>query len=382
MTSDTHDSDKARQGAHWTTSEIAQQPRLWREVASSASAPARNFLAPLLARPGLRIVLTGAGTSAFAGQVLAPGLGRRLDARVDAVATTDIVAAPRDCFAQDVPTLLVSFARSGDSPESVASTELADQCLSEVHHLLVTCNPDGRLARHHRDDARSHVLLMPAAADDRGFAMTSSFTCMALAALLALDPSPHPDLGSRLAATTEGLLEAWGQRAKQVSRHGYRRIVYLGSGSLKGLARESALKVLELTAGAMVAIGDSPLAFRHGPKAVLDDRTLVVVYLSNDPYTRAYDLDLLVELRRTQGSEHVLAITAEHGDLPSDDSTWAVPDAADLDGAAFAIPAVVCAQLIALHCSMGLGLRADNPFPSGDVNRVVQGVHIHPLGAR
>lgn len=379
MTNDTRDNQDVRQGAHWTSTEIAQQPRLWREVTTSGHEPTRAFLAPVLARPGLRVVLTGAGTSAFAGQVLAPGLGRRLGARVDAVATTDLVANPRDHLAPDVPTLLVSFARSGDSPESLASTELADQCLSEVHHLILTCNPGGQLALRHREDARSHLLLMPAASDDRGFAMTSSFTCMTLAALVALDPATRPDLGPRLAAMAEKLLDPWGERAERVSRQGYQRVVYLGSGALKALARESALKVLELTAGAMVAIGDSPLAFRHGPKAVLDDRTLVVVYLSNDPYTRGYDLDLLAELRRTQGTEHVLAVTAEHGDLPDDGSTWTVPDAADLEDAALAIPAVLGAQLIALHASMTLGLQADNPFPSGDVNRVVQGVRIHPL---
>ena len=326
-------------------------------------------------------MLTGAGTSAFAGQLLAPGLGRRLGARVDAVATTDVVANPLDCFAQDIPTLLVSFARSGDSPESVATTELADQCLRDVVHLVVTCNAGGRLASRHGADPRSHVLLMPSAADDRGFAMTSSFTCMVLAALLTLDPTPLPDLAPRLAATAESLLDAWSGRAEQVSRRGYQRVVYLGSGPLKGLAHESALKVLELTAGGLTAMVDSPLAFRHGPKAVLDDRTLVVVYLSNDPYTRAYDLDLLTEVRRTQGAEHVLAVTAEHGDLPADDSTWTLPDATDLDDAALAIPAVLCAQLIALHASMSRGLRADNPFPSGDVNRVVQGVRVHPLDA-
>lgn len=382
MTTDIHDSDQVLRGAHATASEIAQQPRLWREVAGSARTASRDFVELLLARPGLRVVLTGAGTSAFAGQVLAGALGRRTGTRVDAVASTDLVASPRDCFAQDVPTLLVSFARSGDSPESLASTELADQCLGDVHHLLITCNPDGQLARRHGDSPRSHVLLMPSAADDQGFAMTSSFTCMTLAALLALDPSPEPDLGPRLAAMADAVLDTWGQRAAQVARHGYQRIVYLGSGALKGLARESALKVLELTAGALVAMGDSPLAFRHGPKAILDDHTLVVVYLSNDPYTRAYDVDLLAELRQAQGTANVLAVTAEHGDLPADDSTWTLPNAVDLDDAALAIPAVVCAQLIGLHASMALGLTADNPFPSGGVNRVVQGVRVHPLTDR
>jgi tagatose-6-phosphate ketose/aldose isomerase len=137
------------------------------------------------------------------------------------------------------------------------------------------------------------------------------------------------------------------------------------------------LKALELTAGRAVAMGDSPLAFRHGPKSVLDDTTLVVVYVSNDPYTRAYDLDLLGELRRSRGSEDVLAVTADHGDDVSSGSAWVLPDAADLHDAALALPAVLCAQLVALHSSMTLGLNADNPFPSGEVNRVVQGVEIH-----
>ena len=145
-----------------TATEIAQQPRLWRQVASDTfTGAARAFVLPLLERPDLRVVLAGAGTSAFAGQVLAPELTRQHRRRVEAVATTDIVANPRQCFAENAPTLLVSFARSGDSPESVASTELAEQCLTEVHHLVLTCNKDGELARRHRQAGRSHLLLMP-----------------------------------------------------------------------------------------------------------------------------------------------------------------------------------------------------------------------------
>lgn len=130
-----------------TVREIAQQPALWREVDRivGASREALDaFLDPLVARGDLRVVLTGAGTSAFAGQVLQPSLARHLGRRVDAVPTTDLVADPRGCLAEDLPTLLVSFARSGDSPESVAATALADQVLSEVHHLVITCSPWAR----------------------------------------------------------------------------------------------------------------------------------------------------------------------------------------------------------------------------------------------
>jgi len=110
-----------------TVREILQQPDVWREALDNLlrNADALDaFLAPLLARPNLRIVLTGAGTSAFVGSIAAPALSRLLDRRVDAIATTDIVSNPRVYFAEDLPTLLVSFARSGNSPESSAATEL------------------------------------------------------------------------------------------------------------------------------------------------------------------------------------------------------------------------------------------------------------------
>jgi tagatose-6-phosphate ketose/aldose isomerase len=373
------DNDDVRRGAIHTVAEISQQPRVWRQVGGLVGAGVRGFVTPLLDRPDARVLLVGAGTSAFAGEVLAPGLRRALARRVEAVPTTDVVANPVEYLAGDVPTLMVSFARSGDSPESAAATDLADRVLSEVRHLVLTCNPQGRLAREYGGQDRAHVLLMPEAADDQGFAMTSSFTSMTLAAMVGLDTSVDPSLPERLATLAEALLPSWDTAAREISGRGYQRVVYLGSGALKGLARESALKVLELTAGRLVAMGDSPLAFRHGPKSVLDDTTLVVVYLSNDPYTRAYDMDLLTELRRSRGSDHVLAVTADHADPVSSSSTWLLPEAADLPDAALALPAVLCAQLIALHSSMALGLTADNPFPSGEVNRVVQGVRIHPF---
>ena len=138
----------AKQGGEATAREIAQQPAVWREV-NDLLASRRDdidaFLRPLLADPGLRVVLTGAGTSAFAGEILAPALSRRTGRRVDAIATTDIVSNPEECFADDRPTLLVSFARSGNSPESVAATEFADRLLSGCHHHVLTCDRSGRL---------------------------------------------------------------------------------------------------------------------------------------------------------------------------------------------------------------------------------------------
>lgn len=374
--------DVEKRGAGWTAREISQQPAVWRETGGMVDRrrdDVEAFLGPLLEREDLRVVLTGAGTSAFAGEILAPALSRRTGRRVDAVATTDIVSNPEECFAEDVPTLLVSFARSGDSPESVAAVDLAEQSLSDVRHLILTCNRDGRLYKDHSAADRSLALLMPEATNDQGFAMTSSFTSMVLAARLVLGGVEPEGLVDRLVAAAEQMLSAYQRGIRGLASAGYERVVYIGSGPLKGLAHESSLKLLELTAGAIVTYFESSLGFRHGPKSILNDRTLAVVYVSGDPYTRRYDLDLLAELRRSTRSGKVIAITATPAAGSDNQDVWLLDGLEGTDDAALALPYVLFAQLLGLSFSLALGYTPDNPFPNQEVNRVVQGVTIHSL---
>lgn len=364
--------DSCRTGA-----EIAQQPDVWRAVADLVTehrGALDTFLAGALADPRAVILLTGAGSSSFIGEMVAGEVTRHSGRTATPVPTTDVVATPADSVPADRPVLLVSFARSGDSPESVAAVDLADKVAADVRHLVITCNADGRLARHcaGRDD--SFVLTLPAAANDEGFAMTSSFTGMALATLLAFDPGT--DVAALATAAEAVRAVAEGATAAVVARNP-RRLVHLGSGALSGLAHESALKCLELTAGRVLALGDSPMAFRHGPKSVLDATTVAVVTLSNDPYTRRYDLDLAHELSAALGPDRVVVVDGT-GDADVPATTWRVPGVAGLPDAAWGLAAILFAQTLALSASLAEGLTPDNPFPGGEVNRVVQGVVIHP----
>ncbi|MGO4249506.1 SIS domain-containing protein [Paenarthrobacter sp. RAF54_2] len=370
-------------GASATMREIMQQPQVWQELASIIEA-GRNeidaFLAPLLKLANLRIILTGAGTSAFIGEIAAPALSKSLGRRVEAVATTDLVSNPTQHFAERLPTLLVSFARSGNSPESTAATNLAEEVLGYnlVHHLVVTCDPAGLLASEHRDQPNSLVLLMPSKANDEGFAMTSSFTSMLLAGLLIFDGRNDHAIQALSSAASDVI----STRSKEVELLVHRagnRVIYLGSGPLTGLARESALKLLELTAGHTVTYFDSALGFRHGPKAVIDKDTLVIVFISSDPYTSRYDTDIVSELRTNLGEDHVMTISADPtgaGDGPG----WTLEGLSGLNDAYLAVAYAVFAQLFGLNYSLRLGAHPDNPFPDGGVNRVVKGVIIHPLG--
>ena len=374
--------DRARldgAGGGITAREIAQQPGVWPEIDALVTrqrGALAAFLAPLLARPGLRIVLTGAGTSAFIGECLVPALlGKGW--RAEAIPTTDLVSGPLRFLQPAVPTLLVSFARSGSSPESVAAVALADQLVGDVHHLVITCNADGELYRTARGAANAFALLLPDATHDRAFAMTTSFTSMLLATALAFGLVPA-GTGSGLARPAAGVFEHALPQLQSLAAVRFRRVVYLGSNSLRGLAREAALKLLELTDGQVVALFDSPLGFRHGPKTVVDGDTLVVVLLSNDPQARRYDLDLLRELRGDGRAGRVLALSGQPApDLGDGCVVLAGADA--VDDVALALPYIVFCQSFALLQSLALGLRPDTPSVSGTVNRVVRGVTIHPF---
>jgi tagatose-6-phosphate ketose/aldose isomerase len=371
-------------GAKWTAREIAQQPMLWPQIAAQIGADTglQAFLLPLLGSGAMRIVLTGAGTSAYIGKCLAPALSRA-GRYAEAIPTTDIVASPQSALAPKAPTLMVHFARSGNSPESVAALELAERQIEHCHHLIVTCNAEGELGRCAGRLRHAYSIVLPKACNDQGFAMTSSFTGMLLAAALALGTvRAEPGRVEAIAALGTEILTTHVPLAASLVRAQFERVVFVGSSELKGLALESALKMLELTDGRVVSIGESPLGFRHGPKTIVNGSTLVLAFLSNDPYTHRYDLDLLQELRSDAVAGRVVALTVRTNERQTPDSValgGAGPASRSLSDLELCLPYVAFAQTLALLRSISLGLSPDIPNAAGTVNRVVQGVSIHPF---
>ncbi|WP_288380986.1 SIS domain-containing protein [uncultured Massilia sp.] len=357
-------------GLH-TAEEIAHQPALWRELAGHLQDERHAvaaFLGASLADPLQRVILTGAGSSAYVGEIIADELNAAWPAQVRAIATTTLLTHPELYLEAGAPTLLVSFARSGDSPESLAAVHLVRDLVPGARLLNITCNPEGRLARDSAEDANAFNLLMPAASCDRGFAMTSSFTCMLLAALAVLGKDAPGERIDMLACLALAAMQAWEAPLADLAAREAGRVVYLGSGPLEGLAKESALKLLELTAGRVPAIANTPLGFRHGPKSVLTPDALVFVFGSGKRLAQRYEADLVEELRRDGVAGRVLTI-GMGGDIGIDTPDW--PDA-------WLAPLwLLAAQQIALHQSAALRLRPDNPFASGTVNRVVKGVTIY-----
>jgi len=353
----------------WTAKEIMQQPACWREalkIVKAARMQLDSWLATVLEQPNAQIIFTGAGTSAYVGEAVVGYLNQQLNISCRSVSSTELVACPEQYLQINKATLLVSFARSGNSPESVAAVDVVNNYVQECAHLFITCNPDGALNQQAAEHENCFSLLMPAQTLDQSFAMTSSFTSMLVASLAVFSDVDNAVL--TMADSIETSIPSKLAELKALAELPMHRLVYLGAGSLKGYAQESALKLLELSAGQVMGYFESPLGFRHGPKSLVDDKTLIVLFGSNNNYTKQYDIDLINEL---QGDNQGLAV-----------HTLALPSEAygeQLDDVFNGLYYMVCAQIISFYKAWQLGITVDNPCPTGEVNRVVQGVTIYPF---
>ena len=372
-------------GAEITTREIYQQPQVWQTAFENYKVQADEiavFLNNIDEKYDyIKVILTGAGTSAYVGDTLLPYFRKIYDERkwnFNAIATTDIVANPLAYLHKEVTTILVSFARSGNSPESVAAVDLAKDIVEELYQITITCAAEGKLAQQAHGDERNLLLLQPAPSNDAGFAMTSSFTSMMLTALLVFDKADltaKAEKVSALMTLSQEVLDSAEAIQKMVSLD-YNRVIYLGAGPFFGLAHEAQLKILELTAGQVATMYESPVGFRHGPKSLVNEKTVVVVFGSTDSYTKLYDLDLVREVAGDEIARKVILLTDQKEDLENVEQViFSSQQLADDVYRVF--PYIVYGQLFALLTALKVNNRPDTPSPTGTVNRVVQGVIIH-----
>ncbi|VNV60093.1 tagatose-6-phosphate ketose/aldose isomerase [Streptococcus pneumoniae] len=372
-------------GAEITTREIYQQPDVWREAFEFYQAK-REEIAAFLQEIAdkhdyIKVILTGAGTSAYVGDTLLPYFKEVYDERkwnFNAIATTDIVANPATYLKKDVATVLVSFARSGNSPESVATVDLAKSLVDELYQVTITCAADGKLALQAHGDDRNLLLLQPAVSNDAGFAMTSSFTSMMLTALLVFDPTEFAVKSERfevVSSLARKVLDK-AEDVKELVYLDFNRVIYLGAGPFFGLAHEAQLKILELTAGQVATMYESPVGFRHGPKSLINDNTVVLVFGTTTDYTRKYDLDLVREVAGDQIARRVVLLSDQAFGLENVKEV-ALGCGGVLNDIYRVFPYIVYAQLFALLTSLKVENKPDTPSPTGTVNRVVQGVIIH-----
>jgi tagatose-6-phosphate ketose/aldose isomerase len=383
-----------------TLREVLQQPATWRGTAALLRQPAvREQLARAMSPRPAHLVLTGSGSSMYIGECLAPTLRAGLGISAQAIAAGTLLTHWRGVLPAE-PGLLISLARSGDSPESCG---VVDRLLADApawRHLVITCNANGKLATRYKHDPRVSVVVLDERTNDRSLVMTSSFTNLLLASsglLLGSEDELAEAAVDRLAAVVERIFEQQADRLAALAARDIEAAVYLGSGGAIGAAHETALKMLEMTGGKVITMAETFLGLRHGPMSSIRASTLIVGLLSPDPAVRGYELDLLRELsRKGLGmakllvGEQVPADVIAQGDVvidlhglghegPGHDSTGH-----ESGGHAGELPAllagVVVGQLLAMFRCLRLGDRPDTPS-QGVLTRVVQEFTIHGAGA-
>jgi tagatose-6-phosphate ketose/aldose isomerase len=374
-------------GGTFTATEILQQPRLWREtfrLLKQHETDLCNFLHSVYQYPDLTILVCGAGTSAYIGTILQGSLQRHSGKRTVAVSTTDLVSHPSDYFLSDSPTLLISFARSGNSPESVAAVELANQLCERIYHLVITCNPDGQLAKTTALNDNCYSFFMPSMANDKSLAMTGSFSSMLLAGILIsrlTSDAISEDEIEQLSYYGNYIFENFSHKIKEVANLDFNRTFFLGSGPFQGAARESQLKMQEFTNGTIMGGFDTFLGFRHGPKVVINPSTIIIYLFSNNDYVSQYEDDLVADINRGEKGIYQIGIressgTDNHNHLI--DMLISLPCEKKLDEDLFSVCSVLPAQLLGFLKSLQLGLNPDSPSLSNTITRVVEGVNIYP----
>jgi len=345
----------------YTWQEIFQQPLLWPTTVARVRAASGQLN---LDFEKARVLLTGAGSSAYAALAVASAWPRAV-----AIPTTDLLIDPQR-YLVDVDAV-ISLARSGNSPESAAVVERVRALRPDILQLAITCNQESSLVQ----SGLNGLIVLDPRTNDRSLVMTGSFSNLVLAGLALAQPdtvAPHASLASDRAST---LLAAIDQQCRRIAARASERIVVLSSSPLLGWGREAGLKILEMTGGRFPVVTETYLGLRHGPMSFLRADTLVLCLLSSDPVRRLYEVDLIEEIRSKKlGYPVAIAGPGEYGRLFAEVIPAVLPEAPDEFRTPFE---VLIPQLLGYHLSLRLGLNPDNPSPDGVITRVVQGVKIH-----
>ena len=392
--------EKGERGLVHTPREIWQQPDTWSRTLAHCQEK-RPDLQKMLRSAGIsrvttdqnatgrgarafpRVYLVGAGTSDYTGRALTPLLRRRWGGDVWAVPSTTLLTDFDDFHRTGSDYFWISFSRSGDSPEGAALLERALDRHPGIRHIVVTCNEEGQMARLcARHGGRAFALVLDEAVNDRGLAMTSSFTNMLLAGHCIAhleDLAEFGEIVGKIAETGRSFLSAAAEVTAAITSLGCTRACFVGSGALRAVADESSLKVVELTAGKVTTLSETPLGLRHGPLSSVDSQTVFVAFLSSEPRRRGYELDLLRELDRKRLARVRLAVTTSSDDDVSSlvDYCLTLDWTGDFPDVYRPLVDVMVGQLIGLFASMRCGLKPDQPSPNGAITRVVQPITLY-----
>lgn len=366
-------------GGLLTLQSICSQPQIWQagfDIVQQHREEIESFWRGLGDKP-LNVILCGAGSSLSAARVAASWLRQQTGHNIRVLASTDIVVKP-ELYLENQPTLLVSITSSGSTPESVAVLELAERYIDECHHLFIVNDPQGELPKRSLQQPKTLYIPAPAGTKNGSFAAAAEFTLPIWYLLLIFLPQQWARAEQALHIYRHGARYFLSQQMatlQELAQSEMPVVISLGSSSLQYIAADASLKLLEMCNGLQATDDFSPLAFRHGPKLIVNQPVTVVNYLSPDPEILRYDLDMAAELkaqRHPQGK--IIGIYANQDPRVAQACDQYLHfDAAELTRLPEVFSGllyVIFAQMLGLLRARHLGVRADMPSNDGKVAKV------------
>ncbi len=363
--------DNILRDSEYVIREVEQQPEKWLEtfkIVRDNKEKLQEYLAP-----GYDVIMTGAGTSEYAGGTIVKELNLKGDRRYYSIGSPDIVTHPHLYYQKDRKTILVQFSRGGESPESIGTIEHADKIFDEVKHIFLLCNRgDSKMMRYAKEHPDNVLILhMPEGTFDQSYAMTSSFTCMQLACYLMFNLDRLDELEKYVSSAAEigkQILNNDSSKIRNfVDSFPFVKANFLGSGNLKSMAIEADIKVLEVSAGRLATWHDSIPGFRHGPMGIVESAmvdTLTVIFYENDEYVNKYADDLLMEIRRLgRSANRIMVLTPRHTEVTSKYADCEVYfNDHELPSVFLTLPISLVMHLLMIYRGWKFGLGCDYPF--------------------
>jgi glucosamine--fructose-6-phosphate aminotransferase (isomerizing) len=249
-------------------------------------------------------VFVGCGSSFYVAQAAAATMAALSGKRARALPASELLLYPEIAMAGSGRYAPVLISRSGKTSEVLKVAEGLKT--RGIKTLGISCAPGQTL-----EGLVTHAIVLPTA-DEQSMVMTRSFSTMllalqALAAVVAGKPEFVTAL-PQLVAPAEKLCSSLPARVREfVVGHEFKDYVCLAQGPLFGIASEIALKLTEMS----VSYGQvfHTLEFRHGPKSIVSEDTLIVFLLSESGYQS--ELEVLEEIKKLGGATMVIANHAD-----------------------------------------------------------------------
>lgn len=255
-----------------TLSEIYHQAASCQRTVGLAKERARIFEQFFPLENYTDIIITGCGSSHHLALCASFAWSEVLARPVTAVASSELAHFPEHYLSRDSKPLLIAVSRSGATTE----VRLAVERLRREYGARSLAVTGDRGSVGSACDAE----IVFDECRERSVVMTQAFTCILVGLYLLVDAATGDrsaaDIGQFPHLIDNALQSTETEIRPLAEDQSISRFFFLGSGPMKGLADECALKLTEMALD--TAFSYRTLEFRHGPKATLNSTDQVIVF--------------------------------------------------------------------------------------------------------